>query len=75
MKRAIVVDTLQSNSHDVVVPTGPCWIIEGELWTTIYWDSEGERRSFEFSRRDYRGYVDRGSIHAGNGKPQGLHLR
>ncbi|MEO8153241.1 MAG: hypothetical protein ABI605_09255 [Rhizobacter sp.] len=69
MKRATVISALRPSAQGVVIPPGPCWIIEGHTRATLFWDADDERQSIAITARDYGHYMDSGFIEASPGVP------
>jgi hypothetical protein len=65
LKQATLAQPLAARSTEgaqSTIPAGPCWILEGMSWVTVFWNGEAGRQSAGVPIRDYNAYVSRGLI-------------
>lgn len=65
LKQAALAQPLAAHSNEGVqstIPTGPCWILEGMSWVTVFWNGDDGRQSAGLPIRDYNAYVAQGLI-------------
>lgn len=65
LKQAALAQSLAAHSDEGVqstIPAGPCWVLEGMSWVTVFWNGDDGRQSAGLPIRDYNAYVSQGLI-------------